>query len=160
MKKFLSWALLGIAMNVSAAPELSLSWEDLVPESERLLYSDQPIISHQGEPIQSRLGKVRNELNNSFVGLSGFVIPLEGDVNSITEFLLVPFMGACIHVPPPPPNQIVYVKFDKGVPPSELWDIVYVTGKLRTVAVDTDGILSGYVLEGKAVRPYDDAIDG
>ena len=42
------------------------------------------------------------------------MVPLEDDLDVVTEFLLVPYAGACIHVPPPPPNQIVYVKMDKN----------------------------------------------
>jgi hypothetical protein len=39
-------------------------------------------------------------------------------------------MGACIHVPPPPPNQIVYVKVPKGLALESIWEAYWITGKL------------------------------
>ncbi len=81
---------------------------------------------------QSTVGSVRQELNGSQVKIPGFVVPLEGDEEKITEFLLVPYFGACIHVPPPPPNQIIYVKFPQGAPIQQLWDVIYVIGTLKT----------------------------
>ncbi len=49
-------------------------------------------------------------LNKKLVSVPGFMVPLEDDADQVSEFLLVPFAGACIHVPPPPPNQMIYVK--------------------------------------------------
>ncbi len=43
----------------------------------------------------------------------------------------MPYFGACIHVPPPPPNQIIYVKFPKGAQIQELWDVIYVIGEMK-----------------------------
>ena len=68
--------------------------------------------------------------------------------------MLVPFFGACIHVPPPPPNQIIYVKFDEGAPVTKLWDVVYVTGELTTESQDTDLATTGYLLSAKKVDEY------
>ena len=28
-------------------------------------------------------------------------------------------LGACIHVPPPPPNQTIYIRYDKGISVAE-----------------------------------------
>ena len=138
---------------------LTLAWIDLVPEQERNQFDDRgmPAIDHNNpEPQQSLYGAVRPELNNSQVKIPGFVIPLEGDADKVTEFLLVPFFGACIHVPPPPPNQIVYVKFEEGAPVHELWDVVYVIGTLKTHAVSHELAQAGYLIEGTAIEPYDD----
>ena len=53
-------------------------------------------------------------LNGQYVKLPGYVVPLESDAGGLlSEFLLVPYYGACIHVPPPPSNQIVYVRLNK-----------------------------------------------
>ncbi|MCG6451163.1 DUF3299 domain-containing protein, partial [Vibrio parahaemolyticus] len=70
--------------------------------------------------------------------------------------LLVPYFGACIHVPPPPPNQIIYVKFPEGAPVQELWDVVYVIGTLKTQSVSLDLAETGYVIEGQEIAEYDD----
>ncbi|KJR25900.1 DUF3299 domain-containing protein, partial [Vibrio parahaemolyticus] len=81
---------------------------------------------------------------------------LEGDANKVTEFLLVPYFGACIHVPPPPPNQIIYVKFPKGAPVQELWDVIYVVGTLKTETVSHELAETAYVIQGDAIEAYDD----
>ena len=73
------------------------------------------------------------EKNNSQrVKIPGFMVPLEDDQKLVTEFLLVPSPQACIHVPAPPPNQIVYVKMKKGVPAAfgPIW--VYGEFKINT----------------------------
>ena len=53
-------------------------------------------------------------LDGKRVHIGGYVVPLDFDATRVKEFLLVPFVGACIHVPPPPANQIVYVKTEQG----------------------------------------------
>ncbi|WP_299687461.1 DUF3299 domain-containing protein [uncultured Vibrio sp.] len=138
---------------------LTLDWIDLIPEEERAQLDPfgMPMVDHSIEsPQQSTLGAVRPELNGSKVKIPGFVIPLEGDENMITEFLLVPYFGACIHVPPPPPNQIIYVKFPQGAPIQQLWDVIYLVGTLKTESISHDLAQTGYLIEGTAIEEYDD----
>jgi hypothetical protein len=98
---------------------------------------------------------VVKSLNGKVVKIPGFIVPLEGDNELTREFLLVPYFGACIHVPPPPPNQIVYVKFSAGVPIDNLYDAVWVTGTLSTDAWEGELANVGYRLTGISVTPYD-----
>ncbi|WP_117235832.1 DUF3299 domain-containing protein [Vibrio maerlii] len=138
---------------------LTLDWIDLIPDEERKQFDDigMPITDHSGgQAQQSLVGNVREELNGSQVKIPGFVIPLEGDENIVTEFLLVPYFGACIHVPPPPPNQIIYVKFEEGAPIQQLWDVVYVVGTLKTEVISHELAETGYLIEGIAVQDYED----
>lgn len=138
---------------------MTLDWIDLVPEQERKLFDSvgMPAADHSGNAVsQTKLGGVRPELNGSKVKIPGFVIPLEGDANKVTEFLLVPYFGACIHVPPPPPNQIIYVKFPKGAPVQELWDVIYVVGTLKTETVSHELAETAYVIQGDTIEAYDD----
>lgn len=165
MKKvfvLLCW-MLSVAFPVHAVAEeniLTLDWTDLIPESERNQFDamGMPLVTdHSGEAMQqSTLGSVRQELNGSEVKIPGFVVPLEGDEEKITEFLLVPYFGACIHVPPPPPNQIIYVKFPKGAPIQQLWDVIYVVGTLKTETLNHELAETGYIIEGTAIEEYDD----
>ncbi|MEH0372072.1 DUF3299 domain-containing protein [Vibrio mimicus] len=145
---------------VSEQDVLQLDWLDLIPEQERKLFDQQgmPMPDHNGtEPAkQQQLGTVRTELNGSRVKIPGFVIPLEGDDQKVTEFLLVPYFGACIHVPPPPPNQIIYVKFPKGAPIQELWDVIYVIGELKTESLSHDLAETAYTIVGTEIAEYDD----
>lgn len=74
------------------------------------------------------------QLQNQKVKIPGFMVPLEDNQNKVTEFLLVPTPQACIHVPPPPPNQMVYVRMKKGTESKQgapIW--VYGTFKVNTV---------------------------
>ena len=96
-----------------------------------------------------------NELDGKVVKIPGFVVPLEGSSDTTKEFLLVPYFGACIHVPPPPPNQIVYVKFPDGVPIDNIYDAVWVTGTLATQVWEGDLATVGYTMQGIEVTPYD-----
>ena len=161
-KKILASCLLLIYFTapVMASDEpLTLDWIDLVPESERKMFDSvgMPAADHNGgAALQSKIGNVRTELNSSKVKIPGFVIPLEGDANTVTEFLLVPYFGACIHVPPPPPNQIIYVKFPKGAPVQGLWDIIYVVGTLKTETIEHELAETAYVIEGSSIEAYDD----
>ena len=54
------------------------------------------------------------ELNQSKIRVAGYMVPLESNENGVIEFLLVPISGQCIHIPPPPANQMIYVTMKKG----------------------------------------------
>ncbi|AEY01893.1 hypothetical protein GU3_10685 [Oceanimonas sp. GK1] len=132
-------------------------WNDLIPLEEQLNPPPFPEVDHEdefaipGQPV----GKVVAGLNGKKIRLPGFVVPLEGDSKTITQFFLVPYFGACIHVPPPPTNQIVYVNYPKGAKVDDLWDAVWVTGTLSTVSASHDIADAAYSLEGVSVEPYD-----
>jgi hypothetical protein len=145
----------------------TVDWKDLVPagfDPNRLLrqYYDDVSTLRDNDPRAERLAeKLRNAwenapvvtaLNNKMVKLSGFLVTLEGDGKSVSEFLLVPFFGACIHVPPPPSNQIVLVR-TKPFKVKEVFQTVAVTGRLRTEAVRNDLASASYVLEATRVEP-------
>ena len=101
-------------------------------------------------------------LNGQIVRLPGYLLPLEFSGKQVSEFLLVPWVGACIHTPPPPPNQIVHVKPEKPVAMSGMFEAVWVTGQLTTGAIKkslslVDGsadIEVGYSLQATRVEPY------
>jgi uncharacterized protein len=101
-------------------------------------------------------------LNGQIVRLPGYLLPLEFSGKLVSEFLLVPWVGACIHTPPPPPNQIVHVKPDKPVTMTGMFEPVWITGQLRTGAIRkslslVDGsadIDVGYSLHASRVEPY------
>ncbi|GAB7219108.1 DUF3299 domain-containing protein [Vibrio comitans] len=163
MKKITLWvvtAVLAMLSIVAHAEPLQLNWIDLVPENERAQFDIQGMpsaSSHDGNAVeQSMVGSVRTELDGSQVKIPGFVIPLEGDANNVTEFLLVPYFGACIHVPPPPPNQIIYVKFPSGAPVQQLWDVVYVVGELKAQTIESELAQTGYLLNGVSLEAYED----
>ena len=109
-----------------------------------------------------RASAVREELNGLKVRMPGYVLPLQFSGTRTTEFLLVPWVGACIHTPPPPPNQIVYVKIDNGIEIEGQFTPIWVIGEMRVKATTNDlflvdgsaGIDAGYVLAATKVEPY------
>ena len=95
------------------------------------------------------------QLDGKVVSIPGFMVPLEDDADNVTEFLLVPFAGACIHVPPPPPNQMVYVKMNPNSKVKVTFvDPVMVTGLLKiSTVVSPYGDVS-YSMTGITVKLY------
>jgi hypothetical protein len=84
------------------------------------------------------------------------MVPLEDDADQVTEFLLVPFAGACIHVPPPPPNQMIYVKLQHNQKAKmSFTEPIMVTGQLHVATVDSPYGDVSFSMDGLTVRPYE-----
>lgn len=95
------------------------------------------------------------KLNGKVVKIPGFIVPLEDYEEEAAEFLLVPYFGACVHTPPPPPNQLVYVKMtDKRRLKVGLWDAVWMYGTLKIEYVESVYGPSSYTLDGLRTAPY------
>ena len=89
------------------------------------------------------------------IALAGYAVPLVfGNGFDVTEFLFVPDPMACQHVLPPPPNQLVYVKFDQGVDWKHLTGVVWLTGILKIVEAKSEYGKAAYELEGYKVGPF------
>jgi hypothetical protein len=94
------------------------------------------------------------------VKIAGFMVPLEDNSESVIEFLLVPYPQACIHVPAPPPNQIVHVKMAGGKRANMVWwEPIWATGTLRIVRTPNIYTESSYQLSGIKVEAYQDDYD-
>ena len=142
----------------SANPPKEIFWEDLIPQG-HMQINTQAQANHEGSEqnwVQPDLNApVVKALDGKSVSLPGFVVPLEGDSEVITEFLLVPYFGACIHVPPPPPNQIVHVTIKGGVPIDSLYDAIVVTGVIRTQTWSGEIAQVGYTMKAVGVAPFE-----
>jgi hypothetical protein len=92
-------------------------------------------------------------MNGARVRLVGYVVPLEGSRGALMEFLLVPYFGACIHVPPPPANQIVHVSLAVPAKGLRTMDSVWVTGTLRIARNQSAMGMSGYSMDAIRVEP-------
>jgi hypothetical protein len=92
------------------------------------------------------------------VRIPGFVVPLETSGEKIREFLLVPYFGACVHVPPPPANQLIHVIPDKPVPGG--WNMlpVWVNGVMAVGRIDSDMGTAGYQLRAVKVEEYEEPL--
>ena len=95
------------------------------------------------------------KLDGKLVRIPGFVVPLDDFQDEGAEFLLVPYYGACVHTPPPPPNQIVMVGMTgKKAIKLNLFDAVWLSGRLKIASVESPYGTVGYQLEGLKVEPY------
>lgn len=99
----------------------------------------------------------RPELEGRAVRLPGYVVPLQGGKAGLSEFLLVPYFGACIHTPPPPANQIIYVRLAAGQRAAKglkSMAAVHVSGKLILARQGSASGESGYRIDEAKVEPY------
>ncbi len=108
-------SIISITTSSNANPK-EIGWDDLIPWTAVF------------DPSEV---KFNDKLNNKEVKIPGYIIPLEYEGLDIKTFLLVPYIGACIHVPPPPANQIVYVDTATAWESVDWWEPVYVTGTIK-----------------------------
>jgi hypothetical protein len=126
------------------------------------------LIARRGEITEKRRlrGATANaELNGTNIRLPGYLLPLEFKEKKVTEFLLVPWVGACIHTPPPPPNQIVHVKLEEGFDlGDDIFTPVWVNGVMKTEKTNPElSFVDGkqnidvtYVMQAEDVKPYEE----
>lgn len=93
-----------------------------------------------------------SKLNGKKIEIRGFMVPIDGDMYGVTEFLLVPSAGMCIHVPPPPPNQMVYVRMVKGKAAEHTWEPIKVKGKFTLKQVNNDFGTAMFEIIANAVK--------
>ena len=104
--------------------------------------------------MQSKGGFINTSLNNKKIKIAGYIAPIAFDGDNVIEFLLVPYRGACIHVPPPPANQIIYVKSANGLKADEIWSPKWITGVLTANSISTIVADVGYSIKEALVSPY------
>lgn len=94
-------------------------------------------------------------VNGKTARVPGFMVPLEDDNDQVSEFLLVPYVGACVHTPPPPPNQIVHVKMDGGRKTKvSFWEPVWVQGRLDISTVKSPHGDVSFKMSATLIEPY------
>ncbi len=94
------------------------------------------------------------KLDGQKVKIPGFMVPLEDNMKKVTEFLLVPTPQACIHVPAPPPNQMVYVVMESGAESEVPYGPIWVYGTLKLVTKKSVYGEASFELQGVALEPY------
>ncbi len=169
MKRFLIQAMATmllactLAVPAAAAPQ-QIDWIELVPAEQRSSFDPAPPPpAHDyltgeagGLAAQQPLDfSVNMELEGREIKIPGFVVPLElDDAGNVTEFFLVPYFGACIHVPPPPPNQMVYVIMKQGIQLDSMYSAYWITGKLSARTRTTRLGAAAYTLAATAYEEY------
>jgi len=172
------------ASSASAAEDASaykeLEWTDLIPEADLQALLNPPswmmdvedgsdaddltLLSEEREPDEQearfmqalKSSEVKQELDNQRVRVPGFIVPLAFDDRMRTiEFFLVPYFGACLHLPPPPPNQIIYVNYELGIEMNQLYEPYWVEGVLKTVSVSNAVAESAYRISEARIQLYE-----
>ena len=162
-----SWAWL-VSPAFAKEPEI-LMWDDMIPGGD---VGGDPL-AHSRDRRSGAFRKWTNddavrrpcrtygtepvlELDGKFVKLPGFIVPLDSDEGGrLDEFLLVPYFGACIHVPPPPPNQIVYVRLEKPHQIDDIWEPYWIIGTIKTEPYDSELASAVYQMTGERLEKYD-----
>ena len=143
---------------VRAEEFIDLEWTDLLPAGQAA-HSPQAnnIIQHNQDSLLAQQPKskgVRTDWNGQVVRLPGFIVPIEYSGDSVTAFILVPFLGACVHVPPPPANQLVFVTTPKPYKSAGLHAPVNVIGMFGTASQSTQLADISYALSADTIEPY------
>ncbi|SDH24664.1 hypothetical protein SAMN05216603_10753 [Pseudomonas benzenivorans] len=168
-RPLLATLLLALALPLSAAEVRELTWAELVP-------ADAPAQTVEPAPIhdlaqladtlaaesgpaaaqQSPAAPVVEALDGQAVKLPGYIVPLDvTDEGRVTEFLLVPYFGACIHVPPPPSNQIVHVTTELGVLLDALYQPFWIEGPLKVEQSSSELAEAGYQMQADKIYAYE-----
>ena len=132
--------LLSITSYTFASDTKEIGWDDLIPWTSVF------------DPSEIEFNE---NMNNKDVKIPGYLVPLEFEGQEVHEFLLVPYIGACIHVPPPPPNQIIYVMTAQPWSSESMWDPVWVSGIININSQETYLAEVGYELIAYEVEFYD-----
>ena len=99
---------------------------------------------------------VVEDLDGEKIRIPGYIVPLDFSAKlEHDEFLLVPYFGACLHTPPPPPNQIVYVKASPAAKIPDINDPVWLEGTLKTGKFSSELGNSAYELSLSKVEAYE-----
>ena len=150
---------------------LQLTWDNLVApgyDADSILSKYEPLIDeipHGSDAAIELYLKMEAEFNNApandnfadkKVSIPGFIAPLEQIDGVIIEFLLVPYFGACIHMPPPPANQTIYVRVaaDYGINVEDAYNPIWVSGKLLIDKQSTDIGSASYQINEALVSAY------
>ncbi len=164
----------------AAAAYKELEWIDLLPQEDldALMnppeYIDEIVDGSEEDVLASQLSAAENELaggrweealvstrvveslDGAAVRLPGFIVPLEfGEDEKVTKFFLVPYFGACLHMPPPPPNQIVYAEFAEGLELASIYNPFWLEGKLATTLTENEVARSAYYMAVDRLEPFE-----
>lgn len=178
IRKIAASCLLLCANLVHAQDFREVNWLELLPPTDRDALLSQPAVQHGADPsndarptLGGNLGakamsdqevtaawqstNIVPEFNNLSVKIPGFVVPLEFDAaQNVTEFFLVPYFGACIHTPAPPPNQIIYVEVPGGFPLKSIYEPYYVQGTMAISMTHKEIGISAYSMIAEDVILY------
>lgn len=137
-----------------------IQWDDLIPPgvpySEIIGDGEIDMVNDTWLPqFDENATKLNKALDGAYIKMPGYVLPIELTTAGVTSFIMVPYVGACIHTPPPPANQLVFVDSETPWPSDQLWDPVWVTGQMRHELQSTTIADIGYALTADLIEVYE-----
>jgi len=143
--------------------DLVIDWLDLMPDAERKALEagvwPEIDIDHDTMDGTGQFGSSATvaSMHGRKVRIPGYVVPIDlDDQQRMRSFFLVPYYGACIHVPPPPPNQLIYAELDAAIEVPSMWEAQWLTAELQISRVDADIASSSYRAVSAQIEPWTD----
>ena len=169
MPRALFALLMMVALPLWAAEPRDLAWSEMIPpDAPPEVPNMTPLhdLSQMGNALSAESAPAAKQdlpdapvvkaLDGQQIRLPGYIVPLEvSEEGRTTDFLLVPYFGACIHVPPPPSNQIVHVKSEVGVKLDELYQPYWVEGPMQVKPSTSELADAGYQMEAEKIYVYE-----
>ena len=160
-RKLITSALASAALPRAALAKTptEITWDDLIPPgvpySEIVAAGEMDETNDIWQPIfDENATKLNPVLDGAYIKMPGYIIPIDQSTDGVTSFVLVPYVGACLHTPPPPANQLVFVTTNKPWPSDNLWDAVWVTGQMQHELQSTEVAETGYLLNAEEMETY------
>ena len=162
-------ALMMVASSAVAKEAQELMWDDMIPKVAAPAKSALPtpdsgigsagnadVLEFEDPFADWDFNRPVESLDGKYVKIPGFIVPLESDEGGLLdEFLLVPYYGACIHTPPPAPNQVVYITLDEPFNLKSMYDAFWITGTIKTQNYSSLVADTVYRMEADKVELYE-----
>ena len=160
-RKLITSALASAALPRAALAKTptEITWDDLIPPgvpySEIVAAGEMDETNDIWQPVfDENATKLNPVLDGAYIKMPGYIIPIDQSTDGVTSFVLVPYVGACLHTPPPPANQLVFVTTNKPWRSDNLWDAVWVTGQMQHELQSTEVAETGYLLKAEEMETY------
>ena len=160
-RKLITSALASAALPRAALAKTptEITWDDLIPPgvpySEIVAAGEMDETNDILQPVfDENATKLNPVLDGAYIKMPGYIIPIDQSIDGVTSFVLVPYVGACLHTPPPPANQLVFVTTNKPWPSDNLWNAVWVTGQMQHELQSTEVAETGYLLKAEGMETY------
>jgi hypothetical protein len=143
---------------IAAESPRELDWLEMMPKDEVDALTSQTAVEHSGMFKAEQTGSFRviEDLDDQHVKIAGYIVPVEVDgENQMSEFFIVPYFGACIHVPPPPPNQIILARLKKPIPVTDIYDAFWIEGTLNVETIHNDIASAAYTMDVEGVKLWE-----
>ena len=169
MPRALLALLMLVALPLWAAEPRDLTWSEMIPpDAPAEVPNMKPLhdLSQMSDALSAESAPAARQdlpnapvvqnLDGQAIRLPGYIVPLEvNEEGRTTEFLLVPYFGACIHVPQPPSNQIVHVRSEIGVKLEELYQPYWIEGAMQVKASTSELADAGYQMDAQKIYVYE-----